>query len=113
VKLVLLDATIAVARLRMGATVVANNSITGVAADPISRRSLHDSDKECAIIKPAVFDSQITFEFGFLADWTNLWHDFSFLKGQRQATPVHLSYREYLVVTDLTTATGHLVLAVK
>jgi hypothetical protein len=77
VKLVLLDATVAITGLWIGAAVVAHNPIAGVAADPIARRGLDDGDENRLAGKLAFFDSQIPFKLGFFADWTDFWHGIS------------------------------------
>jgi hypothetical protein len=80
VKLVLLDTLVAVTRLRMGAAVVTNDSIAGVAANPISWRGLNDRYKKGFAGKVTFFDSQITFKFSFFTDRTDFRHFVFFLK---------------------------------
>jgi hypothetical protein len=78
-KLILLNAAIAVARLRMGAAVVTDDPVAAVAANPISWCGLDEGNEKRAILKFTIGNSQITFEFGFFADWTDFRHFISFL----------------------------------
>ncbi|HZT36095.1 MAG TPA: hypothetical protein VFA15_09250, partial [Nitrososphaera sp.] len=85
VKLVLLNTAIAIARLRMGAAVVADDSVAAVAANPVSWCGLDDGNEKRAILKLTISNSQITFKLGFFADWTDFRHFISFLKAEGEA----------------------------
>jgi hypothetical protein len=68
----------------MSTAIVADDPIAGVAANPIARRGLNDSDEKRLAGKFAFFDSQIALKLGFFADRANFWHNISFLKVQEQ-----------------------------
>jgi hypothetical protein len=76
-KLVPLDARVAITGLWIGAAVVTDNPIAGVAANPISWRRLDNGDEKRFAAKLAFFDTQISFKLGFFADWTDFWHGIS------------------------------------
>jgi hypothetical protein len=73
-------AFIAIARFWVSAAVVADDSIAGVALQPISRRGLNNSNEKRTVIKLTISDSQVSFKLSFFADWAYFRHFVSFLK---------------------------------
>jgi hypothetical protein len=71
---------VAVAGFRVRAATVADDSIAGIALQPISWCSLNDRDEKRAILKLTIGNSQISFKYCFFTDWAYFRHFISFLK---------------------------------
>jgi hypothetical protein len=73
-------ALVAITGFWVSTATVADDSIAGVALQPISWRSLNDSDEKRPILKRTIGDSQVAFKHRFFADWAYFRHFVSFLK---------------------------------